>query len=160
MGDFNEQVCVDPQGMSSVLMVGGLIVSHVTGHGVKDKPSTFAGGHTCVDYTLISERLKLYLLDAGIEPFNQQIYSDHGGMFINLCLPGLFNHSLTTLASLVNRHFCTTNQKDARNYIQGMHKYLQEHLVLLHLEKLKLHWTIPLRKRLIKISLMQCFMPS
>jgi hypothetical protein len=137
MGNFNEQVGSDPNGMASVLMAGGLIDSHVTRHGLENGPSTYARGHTRVDYIFMSERLKPYLLCAGIEPFNQRIYADHRGMFIYLSLPGLLDRSLTALASPVNRHFCATNQKHARNYIREIHKYFQEHLVLQRLEDIK-----------------------
>jgi hypothetical protein len=58
-------------------------------------------------------------------------------MFIDLLLPGLFNRSLTTLASPVNRHLCATNQKHVQNYIREMHKYFPEHLVLQCLEDIK-----------------------
>jgi exonuclease III len=77
MGDFNEQLGSDPNGMASVLMAGGLIDSHFTRHGLDDKPSTYARGHTRVDYIFMSARLKPYLLRAGIKPFNQRIYADH-----------------------------------------------------------------------------------
>jgi exonuclease III len=139
MGDFNEQVGKDPHGMASVLLAGGLIDSHVTRHGIENDPSTYARGHTRVDYIFISERLKPYLLRAGIEPFNQRIFSDHRGMFIDLSLPGLFDRALTTLASPANRHLCATNQKHVRNYIRELHKYLQTHFVLERLEKIKDH---------------------
>jgi hypothetical protein len=58
-------------------------------------------------------------------------------VFIDLSLPGLFDRSLTTLVSPVNRHLCATNQKHVRNYIREMHKYFQEHLVLQRLEEIK-----------------------
>jgi exonuclease III len=137
MGDFNEQVGKDPHGMASVLLAGGLIDSHVTRHGIEHDPSTYARGHTRVDYIFISERLKPYLLRAGIEPFNQRIFSDHRGMYIDLALPGLFDRALTTLASPANRHLCATNHKHVRNYIREMHKYLQTHLVLERLQEIK-----------------------
>ena len=91
MGDLNEQVGSDPQGMASVLTAGGLIDAHTTRHGIENEPSTYARGQTRVDYMFISKRLKPYLLRAGIEPFNQRICSDHQGMFIDLSLPGLFD---------------------------------------------------------------------
>jgi hypothetical protein len=58
-------------------------------------------------------------------------------MFIYLSLPGLFDRSLKSLASPVNRHLCATNKKHVRNYIREMHKYFQEHLVLQRLEDIK-----------------------
>ena len=137
MGNFNEQVGIDPHGMASVLTAGGLIDSHFTRHGIENDPPTYARGHTRVDYIFISERLKPYLLQAGIEPFNQRIFSDHRGMFIDLSVPGLFDRSLTTLASPVNRHLCATNQKHVKNYIRALHDYLQQHLVLQRLEEIK-----------------------
>lgn len=38
MGDFNEQVGNDPEGMASVLTAGGLIDSHITRHSIGNKP--------------------------------------------------------------------------------------------------------------------------
>jgi len=137
MGDFNEQVGRDPQGMASVLTAGGLIDAHTTRHGIESEPSTYARGQTRVDYIFISERLKPYLLRAGIEPFNQRIFSDHRGMYIDLSMPGLFDRALTTLASPANRHLCATNQKHVKNYIRELHKYFQTHLVIQRLEEIK-----------------------
>jgi endonuclease/exonuclease/phosphatase family metal-dependent hydrolase len=91
MGDFNKQVGKDPKGMASVLLASGLIDSHIIRHGIENKPSTYARGHTRVDYIFILECLQPYLIRAGIEPFNQRIFSDHRGMFIDLAMPGLFD---------------------------------------------------------------------
>jgi hypothetical protein len=91
MGDFNEQIGKDPQGMSSVLTAGVLIDSCITRHSIETEPATYARGQTRVNYIFISERLKPHLLQAGIEPFNQCIFSDHRGMYIDLALPGLFD---------------------------------------------------------------------
>jgi hypothetical protein len=129
MGDFNEQIGLDPQGMSSVLTTGGLIDSHTTHHGIKNEPATYARGHTRLDYIYISERLKPCLLWAGIKPFNQCIFSDHCGMFIDLSLPGLFDRALTMLAFPANHHLCSTNPQHVQNYIRGLYAYLQQHLV-------------------------------
>jgi exonuclease III len=139
MGDFNEHIGVDPQGMSSVLTAGGLIDSYITRHGIETEPATYARGHTRVDYIFISERLKPHLLRAGIEPFNQRIFSDHRGMYIDLALPGLFDRALTTLASPANRHLCSTNPKHVQKYIRELYAYLQQHLVLQRLEEIKDH---------------------
>jgi exonuclease III len=137
MGDFNEHIGLDPHGMASVLLAGGLIDSHVSRHGIETEPSTYARGHTRVDYMFLSERLKPHILRAGIEPFNQRIFADHRGMFIDLSLPGLFDRSLTTLASPANRHLCAINPKHVQKYIRELHAYLQQHLVLQRLEEIK-----------------------
>jgi hypothetical protein len=140
MGDFNERAGNDPQGMSSVLLAGDLIDSHVARHAIKSDPSMYAHGNTRVDYMFISARLKPFLLRAGIEPFNQRIFSDHRGMFIDLSLPGLFDRALPTLASPSNRlHLCTTNQAHVHNYIRNMCKYLQAHRVFQRLEEINDH---------------------
>ena len=118
-------------------MAGDLIDSHATRHGLENEPASYARGSIRVDYIFISARLKSHLLRAGLEPFNQRIFSDHRGMFIDLSIPGLFDRSLTTLASPVNRHLCATNQKHVRNYIRELHKYFQAHLVLQRLEEIK-----------------------
>jgi hypothetical protein len=91
MGDFNEQVGCDNNGMALVLAAGGLIDSHVTHHGIELDPTTYAQGRTQFDYIFISERRKPYLLQAGIKPFYQCIYLDHRGLFIDLSLPGFFD---------------------------------------------------------------------
>jgi hypothetical protein len=75
---------------------------------------------------------------ADIEPFNQRIFSDHSGMFLDLSLPGLFDRSLTTLASPSNRHLCAINPKHVKKYIHKLHNYMQQHLVLQRLEEIKL----------------------
>jgi hypothetical protein len=138
MGDFNEIIGIDPHGMSSVLTAGGLIDSYITRHGIETEPATYARGHTRVDYIFISERLKPHLLRAGIEPFNQCIFSDRQEMYIDIALPGLFDRALTTLASPANRHLCSTNPKHVQKYIHELYVYLQQHLVLQQLEEIKL----------------------
>jgi hypothetical protein len=160
MGDFNEQVGIDPNGMASVLAVGGLIDSHVTHHGIENDPSTYAWGHTHVDYIFMSERLRPHLLRAGIEPFNQRIFSNHRGLFIDLSLPGLFDRSLTTLASPCNRHLCATNQKHVKNYIRELYSYFQQHLVLQRLEELKTRPTMNPQKVSTETSPELCFMQN
>jgi hypothetical protein len=139
MGDFNKQVGKDPHGMASVLLAGNLIDSHVSQHGIESDPSTYARGNTRVDYMFISSQLKPFLLRACIEPFNQRIFSDHRGMFIDLSLPGLFDRVLSILALPSNRHLCATNQSHVRNYIRTMHKYLQAHRVFQRLEEINDH---------------------
>jgi hypothetical protein len=138
MGDFNEEVGIDPQGMSSVHTTGGLIDAHISRHGIEHEPATYARGHIRTDYMFISERLQPSITRAGIEPFNQRIFSDHSGMFLDLSLPGLFDHSLTTLASPSNCHLCVINPKHVQKYIRRLHDYMQQHLVLQRLEEIKL----------------------
>jgi endonuclease/exonuclease/phosphatase family metal-dependent hydrolase len=55
MGDFNEQVGIDPHGMALVLTAGGLIDSHSTCHSITNEPSSYDRGKTWVDYIFISE---------------------------------------------------------------------------------------------------------
>jgi hypothetical protein len=138
LSDFNEEVGIDPQGMSSVLTTGGLIDAHISRHGIEHEPATYARGHIHTDYMFISERLQPYIMRAGIEPFNQHIFSDHSGMFLDLSLPGLFDRSLTTLASPSNHHLCVINPKHIQKYIRKLHDYMQQHLVLQRLEEIKL----------------------
>jgi hypothetical protein len=139
MGDFNEQIGLDPHGMSSVLTAGGLIDSYITRHGIDKEPATYARGKTRVDYIFISERLRPHLLRSGIEPFNQRIFSDHRGMYIDLAMPGLFDRALTPLSSPANRNLCSTNTKHVQKYIKELYAYLQQHLVLQRLEEIKEH---------------------
>jgi hypothetical protein len=139
MGNFNEEVGIDPQGMSSVVTIGGLIDAHISRHGIKHEPATYARGHIHTEYMFISERLQLYIMRAGIEAFNQRIFSDHSGMFLDLSLPGLFDRSLTTLASPSNRHLCAINPKHVQKYIRKLHDYIQQHLVLQRLEEIKIN---------------------
>ena len=138
MGDFNEDIGLDPHGMASVITAGGLVDSYTTRHGLHNEPSTYARGQKRVDYIFISEHLLPYLVRSGFEPFNHRIYSDHRGCFIDLSIPGLFNRSLTTLATPPNRNLCSTNHHHVQKYIRAVNDYFLQHHVMPRLATLAL----------------------
>lgn len=98
MGDFNEVIGLDPNGMSKVLQAGHLTDTQVFRHGIDNEASTYSRGPNRVDYIFASARLLPHLYRQGCEPFNARIFSDHRGLFIDLAYPGLFDRSPNLMA--------------------------------------------------------------
>lgn len=127
MGDFNEEVGIEPGGVQAILATTALVDAHFTRHGdIIDIP-TYARGRKRLDYMFISKTLVPSLAAAGLEPFNNKIHSDHRGMYIDLFMQGLFDHSPTPLETNSGRGVRSHIPGHVCKYLEATEKYLAEH---------------------------------
>ena len=83
LGDFNESIGINTNGMTEVLTSCHLADIQAFRHGLETEESTYARGPNRVDYILASNRLLEFVLRQGCEPFNARIFSDHRGIFVD-----------------------------------------------------------------------------
>ena len=97
VGDFNESVGNDPEGMSKFLVECEL-VNIMTRRHSKPLPSTYSRGRRCLDYAFATEQVANAVTNAGYEPFNIRYPTDHRTYFIDLATSELFGIQLQPLA--------------------------------------------------------------
>jgi endonuclease/exonuclease/phosphatase family metal-dependent hydrolase len=93
MGDFNEVIGLDLNGMAKALRKGHITDLQTYCHGINCEESTYCRGPNRVDYIFSSDRLLPHIHCQGCEPFNARIFSDHRGIFVNTAYPGIFDRS-------------------------------------------------------------------
>ena len=112
--------------MASVLHAGALVDAHAVLHGLSSEPPTYSRGKRRLDYMFISRHLVPNLVRTGIEPFNQRIFSDHRGLFIDLEYKGLFDRYISPIVSPSDRHLRSDNSTQIRKYLTTLHPLLVE----------------------------------
>ena len=83
MGDFNETLGCDPEGMAMIASKLGLLNAMTQRHG-KSTPATYARGSRTLDYALASPRICNAIVSAGYAAFDEHFTSDHRGMYLDL----------------------------------------------------------------------------
>jgi hypothetical protein len=126
VGDFNETLGADPDGMSKIAGQLGLIDLIASRHSSKP-PATYARGKKRLDYALSSPLVGDALMSAGYEEFNAHIVSDHRGFFLDFNTNLLFGSDTQRLISAEKREFSSSNTQQVTDYIREKHQILFHH---------------------------------
>ena len=102
LGDFNEKLGTDPDGITQI--AGELeLVDLMRSRHSSEPPATYARGSKCLDYALASPEVCNALKAAGYEEFNAHIASDHRGYFFDFETTLLFGSETQTLVTMAKR---------------------------------------------------------
>jgi hypothetical protein len=123
VGDFNEALGTDPDGMTQIAGKYGLIDLTGSRHPTPP-PATYARGSKRLDYALASPLIAAAMEYAGYEAFNSRLVSDHRGYFIDFDTKKLFGAETQTLASRTNRGLASNNPVQVTAYIRQKHALL------------------------------------
>ena len=127
MGDFNEQIGDNGDGMMNVLNAGQLVDVIAHKHGNETFFSTYDRGSKQLDYILVSHCLLPHVVNCGAEPFDQTILSDHRGLFLDLSKTGLFDNQLHPLALRGRRVMKHDSPKHHKIYVDEVVKQMNAH---------------------------------
>ena len=125
-GDFNEELGEDPHGITSLVIQFNLIDTYSAIHGVDDSP-TYSRGQRRIDYILCSKEIYPYIHKTGIEAFNQRIFSDHRGVFIDIKQDGLFDRDVSPIASSSGRDLQSKNANQVLKYVATLSQLIAQH---------------------------------
>jgi exonuclease III len=118
VGDFNEAYGTDPDGISSIAGVLGLIHLMSHRHPHQPAPVTYARGVKCLDYALGTPQVAEAVVAVGYEAFNERFISDHRGYFLDFKTNILFGSPTQDLAAHTRRTLCSSNPKQNTAYIE------------------------------------------
>jgi hypothetical protein len=121
IGDFNESLGSDLDGMSKIASQLGLIDLMSSRHSSKP-PATYVRGTKRLDYALASPSVGDALVSAGYEEFNAHIGSYHRGFFFNFDTNVLFGSETQQLASREKRALSSYNIHQVTEYIREKHR--------------------------------------
>jgi hypothetical protein len=82
MIDANEEVGLEPGGISAVISVAGLYDLLDIGHNATQYPNTYARGSKQIDYIFGSAGIQQHCVSSGILPFRYGYPSDHRAVFV------------------------------------------------------------------------------
>jgi exonuclease III len=103
LGDFNERMGDDPNGMSSIAAQFQLVDIMAIRHPTLEAPATYARGRTRLDYALGTHRVAASVLSGGYESFNYRFHTDHRAYFLDFDTRRLFGSSTQQLGKLASR---------------------------------------------------------
>ena len=126
VGDFNEQLGLDPDGMTKIASDFGLIDLMAQRHS-SPPPATYARGSKRLDYALASPLIGDSLISAGYEEFNARMSSDHRGYFFDFNTTLLFGSATQSLVTQQKRGLSTSNVHQVTEYIREKHRILFGH---------------------------------
>jgi hypothetical protein len=125
LGDFNEVLGSDPDGMSKLAITFGLMDLMASRHS-SAPPATYARGSKRLDYALASPTICKALRASGYEEFNSRISSDHRGYYFDFDTQQLFGSDTQQLVSHTKRKFSTANVNQVTAYIRRKHQLLTD----------------------------------
>jgi exonuclease III len=98
VGDFNEELGSEIDGMSQIAAEFQLLNLMQTSHSSKPPP-TYARGRKCLDYGLATHHVASALIRCGYEAFNERFATDHRAYYFDLDTEALFGNKTQHLAS-------------------------------------------------------------
>jgi hypothetical protein len=123
VGDFNEVIGSDPDGLVKIMNEASLInvmnAKHAAG-----LPTTYTRGRTCLDYVFISANLTPSVRMCGYEPFQIRHPSDHRAYFVDFNIRQLFGSDISPLSKYEPRMLQSTNVRQVTEYINYKYESL------------------------------------
>ena len=125
VGDFNEVLGSDPDGISKIADSFNLVDLMASRHS-STPPATYARGSKRLDYALASPSVLLALQSCGYDEFNSRIASDHRGYFFDFRTMDLFGSDTQPLATRINRTLSSSNHTQVTAYIRRKYALLEQ----------------------------------
>ena len=123
VGDFNENLDTTNSRMAK-LAADFHLVDLMSLLSSRPPPSTYARGHSRLDYGLVTRQVAEVLVAGGYESFGERHPTDHGAYFFDLDTTALFGSDTQSLASPTLRMLHSNNVVQVTAYIQE--KYEQQ----------------------------------
>ena len=125
MGDFNEVMGDDPEGITQLAHKLELFDMMSSRH-TNQPPVTYSRGRRCLDYGLATPAVIQAISRCGYETFHSRHPSDHRAYFFDLDIDQLFGTQIQPLSKFEPRLLHSTNVRQVTEYIRRKFKALQE----------------------------------
>ncbi|KAI2489890.1 hypothetical protein MHU86_24705 [Fragilaria crotonensis] len=137
MGDFNEDIGQEADGMIAVMQSLGLIDIMRQQHALH-LPVTYARGQKRLDYVLGTAAVATAVQKAGYEPFNARYTTDHRPYFVDFSVTALFGHPTQPLSKMEPRLLKSNNLHQVTAYVRRKYDLLEQHNVFRRIDWLLL----------------------
>ena len=138
LGDFNERMGDDPNGMSSINAEFHLIDIMANRHPSLQEPATYARGSKRLDFALGTHRIAAATAACGYESFHFRFHTDHRAFYLDFHTTLLFGSPTQQLAKRSERGLHSRNVKQVTKYIEEKHALLTDLNVFARAQKLEL----------------------
>ena len=118
MGDFNEEIGADSEGIVRIMEEGGL-AEMMTARHQKPLPATFERGKDCIDYVLASPRILQAITHAGYTPQSGGLFSDHRGLFMDIDIETALGGILSQMPTATGRTFAASSPALVTKYLEA-----------------------------------------
>jgi len=125
-GDFNEELGLDPNGLTRLCSECHLLDPVYAIHQETDF-ATYDRGSKVIDYLLMDPSLLSAVEGCGYEPFNHHILSDHRGLFLDVDTAKFFGTETAPLAPLERRDIRGNRSHQIAPYFQALDAQYQHH---------------------------------
>jgi hypothetical protein len=126
VGDFNERIGEDPNGISQLaaqLQLEDIMHYH---HHHLNEPATYARGQKRLDYALGTNAVVRAVVACGYEQFNYRFHTDHRAMFLDIDVHKLFGAATQHMVNYPLRTLHSNNIRQVTTYIQEKHQLLTQ----------------------------------
>jgi hypothetical protein len=91
-------------------------------------PTTYIGAsNRRIDFIFGCERVDNHAVRSGTLSYHEGPQADHRGLYVDLMLPAIFDHTVTPLASHSKRLLHNGNPETVETYLTSVHKYYRDH---------------------------------
>ena len=123
LGDFNEEIGEDADGMIGVIQGLDMIDMMGARHNI-GSPATYSRGRKCLDYGFATAPVCAALMACGYESFGHRFQSDHRAYFFDFDTRRLFGTQIQPLSKFEPRQLYSTNAKQVTRYLKKMHSIM------------------------------------
>ena len=124
VGDFNEAIGEDVDGMVSLVQGLGLIDMMGARHEYA-LPATYSRGRKCLDYGFATPGVCIALDACGYESFGHRFPSDHRAYFFDFDVRKLFGTQIQALSKFAPRQLQSTNAKQVTVYLRKLNTIME-----------------------------------
>ena len=135
MGDFNDHMHKNQESFSAYIKDLKLVDPMTQFHNLEEEVSTYARGPNRVDFMFVSEEVLPFVNACGYDSFNENIFSDHRLMFMDIDKK-LFNSENINQHERQQRGVNSANSKSIIKYVTKLHEQATERKFLEKLHKI------------------------
>jgi hypothetical protein len=129
MGDLNEVVGLERSGFQKITNEFDLVDILAHYHSIESEVPTYARGNTRLDYVFCSQNILPSVKRCGFLPFNEHVFSDHRGFFVDWNESELFGSESPAMAAKTYRRLQSNNIQAKGGYLLRLDKYCSYHKI-------------------------------
>jgi hypothetical protein len=136
MIDANEEVGLEPGGISAVISAAGLYDLLDILHIASQYPNTYARGSKRIDYIFGSAGIRQHCASSGILPFGYGYPSDHRAIFVRVDISKILSTTVHPLESTASRSIISATPREREKFLIELDIHYQAQNLYERLQKL------------------------
>ena len=139
MGDMNDNLGLSKGQVRTFLASAGMKMTYVVRHGMDSTLlATHDRGSTCIDLIGCSSNVPTdTIVPAGYEPFYFNLFTDHGGVYVDLDIDSIFSYARPDTTRQIYKRFTTRHVPKCSKYLGKLEELLEKSRIFQEVNELE-----------------------